>query len=203
MSGYFCAACGVKNCIKKMGEEGEYPRSCPSTAPEMAEYRAMYDSPEDYHLARFSTLCSPDHSECRVLKTIRFAKECGFHRLGLAFCTTLREDAREVDRLLREAGFQVESLICKVGHLDRSFLDVAPSSKCMCNPIAQAEMLNRAGTELNILLGLCVGHDTLFIKHSAAPVTVLAAKDHVYNNAPMEYLRELREAREKEKEAQP
>ena len=108
-----------------------------------------------------------------------------------------------MDRLLREAGFEVESLICKVGHLDRSFLNVPASSKCMCNPIAQAEMLNRAGTELNILLGLCVGHDTLFIKHSAAPVTVLAVKDHVYNNAPMEYLRELREAREKEKEAKP
>ncbi len=196
MASYFCAACGVKNCIKKMGEEGEYPASCPTLSPEMAEYRKMYGDPEDYRLARASTLCSPDHSECRVLKTIRFAKECGFKKLGLAFCTTLREDAQEVDRLLREAGFEVESIICKVGHLDRSFLDVPPSRKCMCNPIAQAEMMNRAGTELNILLGLCVGHDSLFIQHSRAPVTVLAAKDHVYNNAPMDYIKEIRQQKE-------
>ena len=59
----------------------------------------------------------------------------------------------------------------------------------MCNPIAQAEYLNRAGCELNVLIGLCVGHDSLFIRYSKAPVTVLAAKDHVYDNAPMEYFK--------------
>ena len=34
----------------------------------------------------------------------------------------------------------------------------------MCNPIAQAQLLNRAQTQLNICLGLCVGHDSLFYK---------------------------------------
>jgi uncharacterized metal-binding protein len=45
--------------------------------------------------------------------------------------------------------------------------------------------LPHARTELNLLLGLCVGHDSLFMKHSVAPVTVLAAKDRVLGHNPL------------------
>ena len=55
----------------------------------------------------------------------------------------------------------------------------------MCNPLGQARALDQAGTELNLLLGLCVGHDSLFMKHSVAPVTVLAAKDRVLGHNPL------------------
>ena len=56
--------------------------------------------------------------------------------------------------------------------------------EAFCNPILQAEILNKAGTELNIIMGLCVGHDTLFIKHSKAPVTYLIVKDRVLCHNP-------------------
>jgi uncharacterized metal-binding protein len=36
-----------------------------------------------------------------------------------------------------------------------------------------------------VLLGLCVGDDTLFIKHAKAPVTVLAVKDRVLAHNPL------------------
>ena len=49
----------------------------------------------------------------------------------------------------------------------------------------------RSRNGLNIIVGLCVGHDALFIRHSKAPVTVLAAKDHVYDNAPLECLKDM------------
>ena len=55
----------------------------------------------------------------------------------------------------------------------------------MCNPLGQARALDQAGTELNLLLGLCVGHDSLFMRHSVAPVTVLAAKDRVLGHNPL------------------
>ena len=55
----------------------------------------------------------------------------------------------------------------------------------LCNPIGQAELLNRAGTELNVAVGLCVGHDSLFFRHSEAPVTVLVAKDRVTGHNPI------------------
>ncbi len=187
----FCASCSVKNCAKKFGKETAFPQSCPSLSPSISEYLKEYDDPTDRLIAQNSTICSPDHSECRIQKTIRFAQMCGYKKIGLAFCATFSKEAQQVDKLFRDAGFEVESIICKVGHLDRTLLEVPGSCNAMCNPIAQAEILNEAGTELNIALCLCVGHDTLFIRHSKAPVTVLAAKDHVYENATLKYLEHL------------
>ena len=87
-----------------------------------------------------------------------------------------------------ERGFQVESVLCKVGHHNRSCIGVEDHrGKPMCNPIAQSEYLNQAGTQLNIAVGLCVGHDSLFFQHSKAPVTVLIAKDHRYDNCPARF----------------
>ena len=53
-----------------------------------------------------------------------------------------------------------------------------------CNPVAQAEIMNKEGTQLNLIYGLCVGHDTIFIMHSKAPVTYVVAKDVVTGNNP-------------------
>jgi uncharacterized metal-binding protein len=44
--------------------------------------------------------------------------------------------------------------------------------------------LNRAGTDFNVIVGLCVGHDSLFIKNSDALVTTLVAKDRVLGHNP-------------------
>lgn len=189
----FCARCATKNCAKKIGQEGTYPARCPSLDPLMAKALEEYQEPDGLLMARVSAQCAPDHEECRLLKTIRFAKLCGFQKFGLAFCATLRSEAVQVDAILRRTGFQVSSVICKVGHESRESIGITGSCNAMCNPIAQAELLNREKTQLNIVLGLCVGHDALFIKHSDAPVTVLAAKDHVYDNAPLEYLKHCSE----------
>jgi uncharacterized metal-binding protein len=54
---------------------------------------------------------------------------------------------------------------------------------------------------LDYLIGLCVGHDSLFFKHSDAPVTVLVAKDRVLGHNPVaalytshSYYRRLKDA---------
>ena len=54
----------------------------------------------------------------------------------------------------------------------------------MCNPIAQAELLNSQDTQFNICLGLCVGHDSLFYQYSKALVTTLVVKDRVLAHNP-------------------
>jgi uncharacterized metal-binding protein len=63
------------------------------------------------------------------------------------------------------------------GSILKEFLGIKEEEKVrpgtyepMCNPIGQAVFLNKSQTELNIILGLCVGHDSLFIKYSNAPV---------------------------------
>jgi uncharacterized metal-binding protein len=50
--------------------------------------------------------------------------------------------------------------------------------------VAQARILNAEGMEMNIIMGLCVGHDMLFSKHSQAPVTTLVVKDRVTGHNP-------------------
>ena len=86
-------------------------------------------------------------------------------------------------------GQKVDSVICKLGGRDKDEYDMAriSAAKCeiACNPIGQAKMLNKAKTDLNIQMGLCLGHDILFQKYSAAPVTVLVVKDLVLANNPM------------------
>jgi uncharacterized metal-binding protein len=54
----------------------------------------------------------------------------------------------------------------------------------MCNPILQAFILNEEETNFNVLVGLCVGHDSLFFKYSEAFSTVLIAKDRVLAHNP-------------------
>lgn len=46
-------------------------------------------------------------------------------------------------------------------------------------------ILNAENVDLAIMLGLCVGHDTLFIKYCQRPVTVLAVKDRVTGHNPL------------------
>jgi len=54
----------------------------------------------------------------------------------------------------------------------------------MCNPILQALLLNEEKTDFNIIVGLCVGHDSLFMKYSDALTTTLIAKDRVLGHNP-------------------
>ena len=48
----------------------------------------------------------------------------------------------------------------------------------------QAKILNKEKTDMNIVMGLCVGHDSLFYKYSEALVTTLVAKDRVMGHNP-------------------
>lgn len=72
-----------------------------------------------------------------------------------------------------------------LGSVNRVNIGIENCNVPMCNPIAQAEFLNKENTEFNIVLGLCVGHDTLFFKYSKAPVTVLAVKDRALAHNPL------------------
>jgi|Deesub1362A_J573_1020465.scaffolds.fasta_scaffold00218_55 uncharacterized metal-binding protein len=128
----------------------------------------------------------------RVEETIEFARRCGFKRLGIAFCIGLRNEARILVDVLEKNGFEVYSVVCKSGSVEKEKIGLTKEEKIrpdgfevICNPIAQAEMLNEVSTELNILFGLCVGHDTLFIMHSRAPVTCLVVKDRVLAHNPI------------------
>jgi uncharacterized metal-binding protein len=153
-----------------------------------------YREGEDAHLARNAGLVEA-HGYCRLTRVeeiMDFTRRCGFSKLGLAFCIGLQTEAAVVSRVFRANSFSVDSVACKNGGLPKEEVGLGDRDKIapgefesMCNPLGQARALEAAGTELNVLLGLCVGHDSLFMKHSLAPVTVLAVKDRVLGHNPL------------------
>ena len=120
-----------------------------------------------------------------------FARRLGASHLGLAFCVGLRREAALAQRIFEAGGFRVSSVCCKVGSIPKEDVGLADEEKIrpgqyesLCNPVAQAALLAAAGTELNVAVGLCVGHDSLFFRYSESPVTVLVAKDRVTGHNP-------------------
>ena len=128
----------------------------------------------------------------RVEDTIAFAKLMGYRKIGMATCIGLLDEAERLATILRAQGFEPQSVCCKAGSIDKLELGLQEQDKVRpgtfepaCNPIAQAEICNRLETDMNIIIGLCVGHDMLFNKHSKAPVTTLIVKDRVTGHNPV------------------
>ncbi len=131
-------------------------------------------------------------SKTRIAEICEFADRMEYKRLGLVFCVGLRKEAAIVDNILKQHGFDVVSVCCKAGRTSKDLIGIEDRDKifqgtdeAMCNPVFQAMVLNEQKTELNVLLGLCVGHDSLFFKHAEAYTTVLAVKDRVTGHNPL------------------
>ncbi len=175
-----CASCKNRICYTQ-------PHDCSGGVAE--EVIERYEGQD----REFSALATAIESEgymklTRLEETIIFARRMGFKRLGVAFCVGFSDEAGLLEDVLKWE-FDVYSVCCKIGGISKDRLNMKKlhgnDHESMCNPILQAEMLNRAGTDMNIILGLCVGHDMLFTKHSEAPVTTLVAKDRVLAHNPV------------------
>ena len=178
-----CAVCGVKAC---KNNEQNLAKDCPNNKTEkLEELKAFYGTEENFKISQVSAELSIPQGLTRIEETIEFAKRLGYKKIGLAFCNALSNEAKIIDRIFRYHGLEVESVICKVGSLSRELVELENNNTPMCNPIAQAKFLNEAKTELNVVVGLCIGHDSLFFRYSEAPVTVLAVKDRVLAHNPL------------------
>ncbi|MDA8218224.1 MAG: DUF1847 domain-containing protein [Dehalococcoidales bacterium] len=156
--------------------------------------RADYAKPENREIGRVSAIVeAAGYTRWnRVEETIEFAHRMAFKRLGIAFCVGMREEAKILNAILKANGFEVVSAACKTGAIPKEELGLSDDQKVrpgttemMCNPIGQAHLLNEAQTEFNIIFGLCVGHDSLFIKHADALTTCLVAKDRALAHNPI------------------
>jgi uncharacterized metal-binding protein len=131
----------------------------------------------------------------RVEDTIALARLMGWRRIGIATCIGLLYETEQLAAILTAQGLVPLSVCCKSGSIDKLKLGLAEEDKVRpgsfepaCNPIAQAELCNQADTDMNIIVGLCVGHDMLFNKYSRAPVTTLICKDRVTGHNPVAVL---------------
>lgn len=130
----------------------------------------------------------------RISEIMAFARSMGWNKLGVAFCLATREEAIKLIRVLEANEFEVHSVICRAFSMKKGDIGI-PDKNCLsspletvCNPVYQAELLNEAETDLNIVVGLCVGHDMLFNKFSKAYTTTLMVKDRMTANNPMDVL---------------
>jgi uncharacterized metal-binding protein len=189
-----CAACGINPC--STGGRNQSLDICPmNTAEEVLEKaRGLYDDSKLREMAHAAALVEARGYMrwTRVEDTMEFARAMGYRKLGIACCVGLKREAAILENILRKNGFEVSSAICKTGGVPKEELGVRDEEKvrpggfeAMCNPVAQAMLLDSAGCQLNILVGLCVGHDALFTKASKAPVTTLVAKDRVLGHNPV------------------
>jgi uncharacterized metal-binding protein len=194
-----CALCRVQACRDEPGT-GAYPDFCPMAAEHvpldtdaLREAREAYGDEETRRLALAAARTEADRYplEPRLEEVMSFARRIGARRLGIASCVGLIREARMLQEILEANGFQVESVCCKVGSIPKEEIGLADEEKihpgqfeALCSPIGQAKLLNEVQTDLNVVVGLCVGHDSLFFRHSEAPVTVLVAKDRVTGHNP-------------------
>lgn len=204
-----CAQCPIdpaeRLCRK---EDGQAPAGCPTRNNGKSVEKALGVYQNDPDRLEFARQASIQESEGygdkelgydhlkpvkpRILEIAEFAHKMGYRRLGLLFCIGLRQEAQKVGWFYENQGFEVVSVVCKLGRVLKEEIGLGDDQKispgsleAMCNPIGQAFVLNEAQTEFNILVGLCVGHDSLVLKHSDALCTVLAAKDRLLGHNPL------------------
>jgi len=190
-------------CATEHSDQG--PANCPTKTKRDVIQQALaeYDKPEVKEFARQASVqefecylnlpegITPRHP--RVEEVVQFAKKMGYKKLGIAFCGGLMDEARLLAEILENRGFNVVSVCCKAGGTAKETIGITEEQKIkgpgtwesMCSPITQAKILNDEGTEFNIAVGLCVGHDSLLFKYTDAPTTVLVAKDRVFGHNPV------------------
>jgi len=207
-----CAHCPTRVCENRGSKASEGPPSlekapafCPmKLMPEVFnESSAEYNKPE---VREFARLASIQEAECyerlpdglrtklpRIEELIQFSRKCGYKRIGIAHCAGLFKEAGLLTTILENNGFEVVSVQCKTGAVPKESIGLRADEKIaepeywetMCNPIAQAMIINKAKVDLAVMLGLCIGHDTLFIKYCDIPLTVIAVKDRVFGHNPL------------------
>lgn len=189
-----CSSCKALACYK--GEKNKIPKNCPMITHKKTLELSENEFLEDPIVGKIARVAA--HIEAtgymqwtRLQELIEFARNMGMAKLGIAFCIGLKKEAETFSKILMKNGFEVVSVLCKVGGLPKSKLDIPPEDhlsqsdfEAACNPVAQAEIMNTENTDLNIIFGLCIGHDVLFSKFSKAPVTTFLVKDRVTGHNP-------------------
>ena len=192
-----CAYCppAVRAC-RDGEDEKRGPGFCPSKTDTegIAEGLARYDDPFWHRVAVESARVEAE-GYCkwtRVEEIVEFAKKMGFTKLGIASCISFVDQANTLSQIFESHGLEVVSVACKTGGVPKEEIGLRDDEKIrpgghesLCNSVGQAALLNRAGCELNVVLGLCVGHDSQFFKFSEGLATTLIAKDRVLAHNPI------------------
>ncbi len=204
-----CTKCKTKLCKQGIVEASKLPDFCPmiNHQPLLEKVAEKYSDAKirdffitsartekesyDEKAAREENRTVPIRPRIREISA--FAEAIKARKLGMAFCIGLADEAARACSILESHGLEICSVVCCCGAVDKTALGIPEEYKirdpkkfeASCNPLLQAEILNQSGTDFNILVGLCVGHDMLFTQASKAPVTTLIVKDRLTGHNPV------------------
>jgi uncharacterized metal-binding protein len=212
-----CADCssvlrttGKTNCYGDPADRPQRPGFCPSGPHAATINRSFAQYLDDDDEARLAFAAAKVEGLCykgvtgtdlvaahwtRVEDLVALARLMGYQKIGIATCIGLLDETQRLRDILQAQGLLPLAVCCKAGSIDKSEQGLADADKirpghfeAACNPIAQARICNEEGTDMNVIVGLCVGHDMLFNKYSEAPVTTLVVKDRVTGHNPVAVL---------------
>jgi uncharacterized metal-binding protein len=188
-----CSDCFLLNCYR---HDKHFPEFCLTEAlePEKIQKAKEQYCGQEADLARIASEVEGTYygKLTRVEEAVAFAYRINAKKIGIASCIGLIDETRILTKILHTAGFETFTVLCKVGSMDKTEIGVPEELKlkkgvfeASCNPILQAQLLNEEKTDFNIVMGLCIGHDSLFFRHSEAPATMLVVKDRVTGHNPV------------------
>jgi len=128
----------------------------------------------------------------RVQEICEFAEKMGYQKVRHRFLRRALSGGKGAYENLRSTGLRGR-LCCLQGrrHSQKKTIGIKEEEKIRIGqfevhvqPHCSGNYPYREKTDFNILVGLCVGHDSLFFKYSEAFTTVLIAKDRVLGHNP-------------------
>jgi len=179
-----CAGCQTYNCYS--GEQCVRGHEFNNA---IIDSKNEYKKEENSKILEVSTRIEGEHymAWTRLEEIIGFADGMGYKSIGIAHCVGLTNEAKILKEILEQT-FTVHAICCKFSGIDKKEFNFPQIKEdryeAICNPIGQAMVLNELKTDLNIIVGLCIGHDILFTKYSQAPVTTFIVKDRVTGHNP-------------------
>lgn len=188
-----CTDCGSTSCNTG---DGNFPEFCLTTQlsdKEIEKIVHLYNTNDEVRklaIAGAEVEGGFYGKYTRVEEIIEFARRIGAKKIGIATCVGLINESRIFARILKIHGFEVYGVACKIAAIDKKDLGIdvqyiRRDKEPACNPVLQAKTLNKNKTELNVVVGLCVGHDSLFYKYAKAPTTTLVTKDRITGHNPV------------------
>jgi len=102
----------------------------------------------------------------RLEEIVEYANLKGYRILGVAYCYGMEQEAGLLRDYLQKEGFKTVMVSCTVDGIPECEVNTTKAGQSVsCNPIGQANALNRSSAEFTILMGLCLGHDILIQKN--------------------------------------
>ncbi|MCG8550078.1 MAG: DUF1847 domain-containing protein [Desulfobacterales bacterium] len=181
--------CGKQGCWYE--KEQQIPEYCQANKffDEIENSKREYQKPGNKNIYEAACIIGEERDgfRSRIEEALHFSKHLKLTKVGFAACTAFDSEMVILKKLFSQEGLQVVCASCQIGSVtaeEREIPELSDYVNATCNPIAQAEILNREQTELNFIVGLCLGHDILFTRYSTAPVSTLIVKDRMTGNNP-------------------